>query len=371
MIDQLDKDIASVGGSVADLDRQRDAALSNFLGAEQRASEALDNVTQVIWSTAEKKAVVDFISNLIDVIKAARNGGLIGASAETLKKVVETLVKEYAVEGGPGKYGSKGAQEFNADFNAKLTNAYLGKLALKTGVERLVKETVTKKGKDALNKSIGTLVFQKVYGTIPALYEQAAGKIVVIGNPTVEEIRQIQQAVDAKAAQFSALGGSYEGQSVKAPKGLGSTIGGLATTVLKDVAKNALKAHFDVQEQQAWIAYFEQEIIARTYFPFYQATADAYWTAYDEYNALLEEKGKLLEGYSPVGDARVDLDDYFPANAVLGIFINGLYVQDWSSRLDVVVGGSPAKYLSADEYVFTVGGLAVEHQGLGIELRFH
>ena len=206
VIDQLDKDIASVGESVADLDRQRDAALSNFLGAEQRASEALDNVTQVIWSTAKKKAVVDFISNLIDVIKAAKNGGLIGASAETLKKVVETLVKEYAVESGPGKYGSKGAQEFNADFNAKLTNAYFGKLALKTGVERLVKETVTKKGKDALNESIGTLVFQKVYGNVPALYEQAAGQ-------------RLDRPPDRRGNPPDPTGRRHQGRSVRRPRG--------------------------------------------------------------------------------------------------------------------------------------------------------
>lgn len=46
---------------------------------------------------------------------------------------------------GPGKFGSKGAEEFNVDFNAKLTNAYIGKIAYKTGVERLVKQTVSKR----------------------------------------------------------------------------------------------------------------------------------------------------------------------------------------------------------------------------------
>lgn len=119
---------------------------------------------------------------------------------------------------GPGKFGSKGAEEFNVDFNAKLTNAYIGKIAYKTGVERLVKQTVSKTVKDALNKSIGTLVFQKLYGTIPALYEQAAGQISALVNPSVEEIKEIQAAVDAKAAQFTGLGGSYEGQPVKGPK---------------------------------------------------------------------------------------------------------------------------------------------------------
>ena len=77
---------------------------------------------------------------------------------------------------GPGLYGSKGAQEFNSDFDAKLTNAYLSGVAIKAGEERAVKQVVSKNAKDALNKKIGTLVFEKVYGTVPSLYEQAAGE---------------------------------------------------------------------------------------------------------------------------------------------------------------------------------------------------
>jgi hypothetical protein len=39
------------------------------------------------------------------------------------------LTKEYGIDYGPGKYGSSGAQEPNADFNANLSNAYLAKQA--------------------------------------------------------------------------------------------------------------------------------------------------------------------------------------------------------------------------------------------------
>jgi hypothetical protein len=382
-MDKLDSDIATVRGALAALDHQREAALSNFLQAEQRASAALDNVTQVIWSTAKYKAAVDFISNLIDVVKAAKNGGLIGASAETLKKVAETLIKEYTYDAGPGRYGSKGAEEFNADFDAKLTNAYVGKIAFKTGVERLAKETVSKTAKDALNKSLGTLVFEKVYGTVPALYEQAAAQLSNLANPGVEEIKQIQEAVDAKAAQFTSLGGSYAGQPVKT-KGIGTTIGDLATSILKDVAKNTIKYHFDVLEQQAWLAYFEQEIIARTYFPFYQATAGAYWKAYDTYDSLMQQKAQLLQGYKPTGDARVTRDDYFPTDTYLTILISGGFPYPCAlqasgqcvggpyvnTRLKILVGGGPS--LRDTGATYSVGGpfAATTREGLGLEFRF-
>ncbi|HXW78949.1 MAG TPA: hypothetical protein VEJ84_05595, partial [Acidimicrobiales bacterium] len=308
------------------------------------------------------------ISNLIDVIKAAKNGGLIGATTETLKKVAETLIKEYAVEGGPGQYASKGAVEFNQDFGAKLTNAYLGKLALKTGVERLIKETVSKKGKDALNKQIGTLVFQKVYGSVPSLYQQAAGQLVAAANPSVAEIKQIQAAVDQKAAQFVSLGGSYEGQPVKAAKGMGVKIGDLATTILKDVAKNSLKAHFDAQEQQAWIAYFEQEIIARTYFPLYQAITDQYWSVYDAYNSLLNQKAELLQGYNSVGDARTTLDDYFPANASLLVGLLGIIYPSPTPLVKVLIGGVAATPWTGTEYVLNSASLPINHLGSGLEV---
>ena len=137
-----------------------------------------------------------------------------------------------------------------------MTNAYLSGVAIKAGEERAVKQVVSKNAKDALNKKIGTLVFEKVYGTVPSLYEQAAGELSAMGTPSVEEIEQIQKAVDGRAAQFLSLGGVAEGQA-KAPASFGASVGDLAVTILKDVAKNSLKAHFDVQEQQAWTRYFE------------------------------------------------------------------------------------------------------------------
>jgi hypothetical protein len=367
-IDKLNRDIARVAASLADLDTQRQAALGRFLSAERSASELLDAVTQMIMSTAYKKAAVDFIFNAIDVIKAAKNGGLIGATTETLKKVVETLVKEYAVDSGPGKYGSKGAEEFNQDLGTKLTNTYLGKIAAKTGVERVLKETVSNTGKDALNKYVGTLVFEKVYGTVPSLYEQAAGQLTALGNPSVEEIEQIQAAVDKKAAQFVALGGSYEGMPVKAAKGLGTKIGDLAFSLVKDLSKNYLKAHFDVQEQQAWTAYFEQEIVAETWFPLYAAIADKYWTVYKGYDDLLMQKAQLLDGYSSVGDAKTTLDKYFPADADLLVNLLGIISPTPSPLIKVLLGGIAPTAWTGTEYVVNAASLPISQQGAGIEV---
>ena len=254
---------------------------------------------------------------------------------------------------------------------AKLSNAFLGQVALKAGVERVVKETVTKTGKDQLNKRIGTLVFEKVYGTVPALYEQAATQLVALGNPSVARIQQIQAAVDARAAQFANLGGTVPGQ-VKPAKTFGTKIGDLALTLLKDVAKNALKAHFDAQEQQAWIAYFEQEIVARTYFPLYQAIATAYWQAYDTYNELLDQKAKLLDGYRPFGPARTTLDQTFLANDSLtvALALNGA-LSPGNSLVDVLVDGTKATYTVGTTYVFAGTSLPPTGGRRDLEIRVH
>ena len=375
-IGHLDDNIARVSAALSDIGAKNNQALQQFLDAERLASDALANVYSVIWSTAYKKAAVDFVSNLVDVVMAGRKGGLIGASAETLKKVVETLVKEYAVDRGPGLYGSKGAQEFNSDFDAKLTNVYLSGVAIKAGEERAVKQIVSKNVKDALNKKIGTLVFEKVYGTVPALYEQAAGQLGALGAPSVEEIEQIQQAVDGRAAQFLGLGGVIEGQT-KAPGSVGASVGDLAVTILKDVAKNSLKAHFDVQEQQAWTRYFELEIAARMWLPFYQATSDAYWKTYVAYNALLDEKAALLAGYQPVGDAKVLLDRYFHPNRGLEVTLLGpmnapvTLNADTGAFVDVSVGGRQASSTNGMEFSLPPGTLPVTARGVGLQLAVH
>ena len=175
--------------------------------------------------------------------------------------------------------------------------------------------------------------------------------------------------MDARAAQFSSLGGTYEGQPLKAAKGIGTKIGDLAKNLAKDLAKNAIKTYFDLQEQQAWAAYFEKEIVARAYYPLYAAIADAYWATYDEYDSLLDQKAQLLGGYSPIGDARVTTDDYFPLDATLGIFVLGIDSGSNGAPVSVMVGGIPAKYEAGYGFVFDAHFLPASQKGVGLEVR--
>ena len=105
---RLDDNIARVSAALSDIGAKNNQALQQFLDAERLASDALANVYSVIWSSAYKKAAVDFVSNLVDVVMAGRKGGLIGASAETLKKVVETLIKGTRWTAGRGCTARRG-----------------------------------------------------------------------------------------------------------------------------------------------------------------------------------------------------------------------------------------------------------------------
>ena len=148
-------------------------------------------------------------------------------------------------------------------------------------------------------------------------------------------------------------------------------------TILKDVAKNSLKAHFDVQEQQAWTRYFELEIGARMWFPFYQATSDAYWKTYVAYDALLADKAALLAGYQPFGDAKVLLDRHFHPNRGLEVTLLGpmnapvTLNAGTGAFVDVLVGGKQAKGTNEMEFVLPPGTLPVTARGAGLQLAVH
>jgi hypothetical protein len=361
--DQIDQDLAALAQEKDALASLKNQAADRYMSAEQQSIAALDNVTTTIMSTAYRKAAVDFISNALDVIKAAKNGGLIGASAETLKKVVETLSKEYLVDRGQGRWGSKGAVEFDSDLAKNISNAVFAKAGGKMLAERAVKELGTKTAKDALNRKLGTLVFAKVYGSVPPLYQQVVDYARSGGNPGVELIRQMRTAADGRTKQLLNLADLN-------PKTRWEQFGDLGVTLLKDAAKTTLKAHFDVVEQQAWIAYFEAETLAQMAFPLWQATADAYWKAYDAYNDELEQKAKVLEGYDPTGHFKVMLQKEFFANDPVSVLFSTTGGDSYTPiKIEVYVDGQKADRYSGGTWVVSEPHFNVTAKGVPLEIR--
>ena len=105
------------------------------------------------------------------------------------------------------------------------------------------------------------------------------------------------------------------------------------------------------------------------WFPFYQATSDAYWKTYVAYDALLADKAALLAGYQPFGDAKVLLDRHFHPNRGLEVTLLGpmnapvTLNAGTGAFVDVLVGGKQAKGTNEMEFVLPPGTLPSDGRG--------
>ena len=124
----LDADIAVMKQALPELEAQRLAALQHFADSQRDAIAALESLAKTIMAVAKKKAAVDFAYNAYDVVRAASKGGLVGALAETAKKVGEALVIFVADK------DKTGAKEFESLFNGNVKEAFSADKASRTGV---------------------------------------------------------------------------------------------------------------------------------------------------------------------------------------------------------------------------------------------
>lgn len=364
---RLDSELAAMKSVLDELESQRLASKKQFLDAEKESIAALAKVADTIMSVAYKKAGVDFVYNGYDVIRAAGKGGLVGAAAETLKKVAEALVTEYS-DRGPGKYGSPGATEFDHEYDLKLKDAFGADKLLKIGRTRIVKEAVTKPLKDKLNQAYLSKLFNKLYPDVHL--PQGGAPVPAPPKNVADAFRSFIKSFSNKQAHLENLkkGITKPWSSLKNAKSVGGDVVG---KLLIDVSKNLAKAYFDAQEQEAWVAYFEKEIVARSYYPFWQMASSEYWEAYDAYNGLLDEKAALLKGYDAETNARTTLDEKFSKNATLRFTITVVRAAGTTGTVDlgVLVAGKSATHAGGYKYTIGAKHLKEGHKGLGLEIQ--
>jgi len=386
----LDQKIYDMQQALGVLYEDRIDAKNAFLSAEQESSDALDNVTNTILSASYKKAGVDFAYNAWDVISAGRKGGLIGASAETLKKVAETIVKEgppwnwFSARNAGGPEANAGEfNDFDQQYLTGLKESFGAGKVLKIAGERLVKQEVSKPVKDYVNQKLMSELFQKVYGLqlTPESTEAAP-----FWNP-VERYRQFIKAFGDREGQlknlqkgtslnpFSGLKDIFKAKDIKTFAGkLESSPGfDLIGGFVKDLSKNLAKAYLDGAEQLAWSDYFTKEMIARSYFPLWQMAATKFWEAEDDLQHLLDQKAELVaKGYNPETGVRIIQDDTFSSNATLTITVTSANPSRGSAvQLDAVVAGKKASAAGTYRYTIPANGLEPTASGLGLVLDGH
>ncbi len=361
-LDELDAAIKTAAGLVEQMNVVRQTAKSDFIAAEQRSRAALAGVSQLIWSNAKKKFAIELAYNAWDIAWATSKGGVVGAGAEFLKKLV------YAVpEAVTALRGSGGATEFDADYSTGLASVIsLQDKALTAGEKRIVEATLLKPARDKLNSEFGALLFKKFYPGQSLPW--------VASGPATPPVWQVVPRLKSEITQFVNGFNSRSLQLRNLSKGVSFKpvwFADLAGSLVKDLSKVLLKGYLDQQERAAWNDYFEKELIAQMYFPLYQGASARYWEAFDYYNSLLDEKARILEGFDPTTHSHTLLDRTFRSNAILVVTIRvtrppGATVR---LRLGVLVAGRPATQTGIYQYTISADGLQEGPSGLGLRIN--
>lgn len=353
-LEDLNAEIASGHAALTRLNSLREHVTDAFLSAQDATIASRTRLAAAIMDVAEKKAAIDFAYNAYDVIKAGFKGGLVGAVTETGKKVVETLVSTYVIPSPSGIEAGSIEAEFNDRYDAKLKESISKPNLTKVGVERVLKETLSKAGKDALNQRLGPLIFVKVYGTVPAIYGEAGGRIatqtqgVVLRLVREQLARQEEAAIQKKLAQLIELQKGVNLKSLSLSK--------LGAGLLKDATKVLAKAAVDTIERDAWYDYFAADVNARATFPLWQLVTEDYWDEFEAYQELLLKKQKLLQGYDPGSGMRVVIDSKFSESAALKVVLE-VVEGEKPVTLHVVLSDREATPVGGYKYTLAAKGL--------------
>jgi hypothetical protein len=362
-LDTLNEELATGKQTLSQLDTRREEAVSRVIAADDATMRTRERLAATIISVSHEKAAVDFAVNAYDVIKAGFNGGLIGAAAETMKKAIEAVMFPSGTLDPATVEGN-----FNARFEAGLQNEV--SFTKEAGIvgSRAVKDTVLKAGKDRLNQRYGPLVFEKMYGAIPAIYTTSDAKVAEVSQHTVLRFvtkRFQDQENTAILNGFERLDNVRKGIVFDSKALRASGIG-----LLKDVSKGLLKAQIDTIEEAAWYDYFAADAYQRATFAMWQLISDDYWTGYDVYQQLLAQKQTLLLGYDPSTGIRTIVDAPFStaANATVVLEV-GQPKGAPPVGLSVEIDGKTARTTGRFRYVLAAGALAKSSDTVVVTIR--
>jgi len=190
---------------------------------------------------------------------------------------------------------------------------------VKVGATRLFKTVVTKSAGDALNGFAGPWVFEKIFGTIPAIYARSDARLAAISAqaiPALVKATLVREENDAVLHGFEHLANLRKGLS------LSSSAKSLFKGLLFDATKTFAKSQIDTYEEQAWYRYFAADLYARAAYSFWQTVSDDYWQRYDAYQQLIADKQALIASWDPSTSTRTVRSVAFDSTGTLTVTLS-------------------------------------------------
>lgn len=283
----LNREIAETKQLLQQLRDDRERARTDFLKASDEARDARAQIVHAIYKTAYTKVAIEFGYQLFDIGKAGSKGGPVGALTEASRKIAENLAV-WGQEGlglsvpndvDPESIEAEVNRQFGADLKDSFGFLQLDELLMK----RLIKDSYTRMGKEAINKGFGANLAQKQFCNAYRSMAELHADINFTSDTVKRHAEKLAKMKD----------------NVDELKKSGYKLSKLGESAFKDVTKTFLKAGAETIERDAWISFFEKDIVARSYYPVYATTDNLYWQVYDKYDGMLKKKADLEEGYNP------------------------------------------------------------------------
>lgn len=306
-LQKIEKEVRELEAATASLKQVKQDSFDDF---KRKAQESMDilaslhgNVSQgngisstlkdvffnhgEIFHNARGQAAADFGMNAYEVfVEGWGRGGPAGALVETMQKVAMA-----GVEMGMDKVVSTEDynpdpthQQINKETGAGLVHPLTTTEVLKTATSRTIEDGVVRHLRDYGNSTVGA----KLHRAISQGTRQEF--VNMMGRPGVTAAALKAQGAKLNTIRTRLLQlGQPERYSGKE----------LGKNLLKDALKQAVKAHFQEQENAVWERYHLANAEQINLFTVYQNATEAYYQAEDLLIAKKKERDQLVQTYDP------------------------------------------------------------------------
>jgi hypothetical protein len=262
----------------------------NFQQAAQESSQALDLVSQAIMKSAYLQAAIESCDYFHEVGKGFSKGGPLGALTAAASKALSEATANYIMgeslieASNPQALEAKVEQQYG--FKPNLFSQIDTGMVKSSGVNALVEDVIFSSARKKVDQQITARVQEY-------LVNRATDQL--IHNLEVININIPLSVLEKQAGKLKLYNEHLKNLKAAGPNKLKNFAKGFA----KEFAKNVMKKWAKAMEDQAWVNYFEKDMLARMYFAAHQATALAYWDTYDRYMAWQWTRKELVQGYDP------------------------------------------------------------------------
>lgn len=346
-IRELELSIEEAERALKEAERTRARFADRFYATQRVVIAAEARLATEIYDAARWRALIDGVFHAWDLTQAFIKGGPIGLLSVGLQKVIEQRIQEHMRPPGrvePGSIEEEINRRYNAGLSETLTGERIGYLA----GERLVKDTLAKATRDTVGRGLADSLFSRLRAPITT---HGLGSTAP-RFPALEEIKKWRKATRSFGHLSQQVDNLQKGFKTK------GFFGNLAKNAAKDVVKTALKRWVDAVEEEAWVAFFEADMIARATYPAYAATKDHEWEVYEGLEALRARKQRLVDAGWDMRGYTTPVTESFAPDAQLEVRLQAVGLRPSDVPLTVYIGKTAVPFVSRSGDTFTYRGAA-------------